>query len=134
MCERKKSRVNVCKSKVNRCTRREDGNRLTAMLNGELLEEKDQFNLYLGSVVAANGGVEADVRERVNGECKALRAVKGVVKNRVLGINVKRVLYEKGIVLTVIFGSELWGMKVTERQKLNAFEVYEEYRRCISIG
>ena len=31
------------------------------MLNGEALEEADQSR-YLGSVIAANGGVEADVR------------------------------------------------------------------------
>ena len=29
-------------------------------------------------------------------------------------MNVKKVLYEKVVVLTVIYGSESWGMKVTE--------------------
>ena len=48
----------------------------------------DQFK-YLGSVVAANGGVEADVHQRVNEGCKVLGAVKGVVNNRGLGMNVK---------------------------------------------
>ena len=61
VCERRKLRVNVGKSKVMRCTRNEDGARLNAMLNGEALEEVDQFK-YLGSVIAANGGVEANVR------------------------------------------------------------------------
>ena len=60
VCERRKLRVNVGKSKVMRCTRSEDGARLNVMLNGEALEEVDQFK-YLGSVIAANGGVEADV-------------------------------------------------------------------------
>ena len=41
------------------CTRNEDGARLNVMLNGEALEV-DQFR-YLGSVIAANDGVEADV-------------------------------------------------------------------------
>ena len=61
VCERRKLRVNVGKSKVMRCTRNEDGAILNVMLNGEALEEVDQFK-YLGSVIAANGGVEADVR------------------------------------------------------------------------
>ena len=87
-----------------------------------LYEEVDQFK-YLGSMIAANGGVEADVRHRVNEGCKVLGAVKGVMKNRGLGINVKRVLYEKVVVPTVMYGSELWGMKVSERQKLNVFEM-----------
>ena len=87
------------------------------MLNGEALEEVDQFKC-LGSVIAANGGVEADVHHRVNERCKVLGALKGVMKNRELGMNVKKALYEKVVVPTVMCGSESWGMKVNERQKL----------------
>ena len=110
--------MNVGKSKVMRCTRNEDGARLNVMLTGEALEEVDQFK-YLVSVITANGGVEADVRHRVNEGCKVLGALKGVMKNRGLGMNVKKVLYA----ITVMYGSESWGMKVTERQKLNVFEM-----------
>ena len=106
-----------------RCTRNEDGARLNVMLNGKAaLEEVDQFK-YLGSVIAANGGVEADVRHRVNEGCKVFGALKGVMKNRGLGMNVKKVLYEKVVMPTVLHGSESWGMKVTERQKLYVFEM-----------
>ena len=55
--------MNVGKSKVMRCTRSEDGAKLNVMLNGEALQEVDQFK-YLGSVIAANGGVEADVHHK----------------------------------------------------------------------
>ena len=114
--------MNVGKSKVMRCTRNEDGARMNVILNGDAFEEVDQF-IYLGSVIAANGGVEADVRQRVNEGCKVLGALKGVMKNRRLGMNVKKVLYEKVILPTVMYSSESWGMKVTERQKLNVFEM-----------
>ena len=60
---------------------------------------------------------------RVNEECKVLGALKEVMKNRGLGLNVKKVLYEKAVLLTVMCGSESWGMKVTERQKLNLFKM-----------
>ena len=63
VCERRKLRENVGKSKVMRCTRSEGGARLNVMLNGEALEEVDQLK-YLGSVIAANGGVEADVHHK----------------------------------------------------------------------
>ena len=62
-----------------RCTRNKDGARLNVMLNGEALEELDQLK-YLGSVIAANGGVEADVHHRVNEGCKVLGALKGVIR------------------------------------------------------
>ena len=58
------------------------------------------------------------MHHRVNEGCKVLGALKGVMKNRGLGMNVK-VLYEKVVVPTVMYGSESLGMKVTERQKLN---------------
>ena len=45
------------------------------------------------------------------------------MKNRELGINVKKVLDEKVVVLSVVYDSESWGMKVTERQKLNVLEM-----------
>ena len=67
--------------------------------------------------------MEADVRHRANEGCKVLGALKGVMKNRGLGMNVKKVLFEKAVVPTVMYGSESWGMKVTERQKLNVFEM-----------
>ena len=47
-------------------------------------------------------------------DVKCWGALKGVMKNRGLGMNV-----EKVVVPTVMYGSESWGMKVTERQKLN---------------
>ena len=109
VCERSKVRVNVSKRKVMRCTRNEDDARLNVVLNGE-------------EVIAANGGVESDVCHRVNEGCKVLGALKGVMKNKGLGMNVK-VLYEKVVVLTVMYSSESWGMKVTERQKLNVSEM-----------
>ena len=44
-----------------------------------------------------------------------LGVLKGVMKNRGLGMNVK-VLYEKVVMPTVMYGSESWGMKVTETE------------------
>ena len=122
VCRRRKLRVNVGKSKVMRFTNNEDGNRLDVRLDGEVLEEVAQFK-YLGSIIAADGGVEADICNRVNEGCKVLGAMKGIINNRGLGMNVKRVLYEKVIVPTVTYGSELWGMKVSERRRLNVFEM-----------
>ena len=111
----------VGKSKVMRCARGEGGARMNVVLNGEVLEEVNQFK-YLGSIVAANGRIEADVCHRVKERCQALGAMKRVVKCRGLGMNVKKVLYEKVIVPTVTYGSESWGMKESEKQRLNVFE------------
>ena len=42
----------------------------------------------------------------VNKGCKALGALKGVMKNRGQEMNVKKVLYEKVVVPTTMYGSE----------------------------
>ena len=47
VCERRKLRVNVGKSKVMRCSRYNNGDRMHVMINGEPLEEVDCFK-YLG--------------------------------------------------------------------------------------
>ena len=51
VCEGRKFKVNVGKSKVMRCSRYGNGDRMHVILNGEPLEEVDCFK-YLGSQVA----------------------------------------------------------------------------------
>ena len=73
VCERRKLKVNVGKSKVMMCSRYGNGDRMHVILNGEPLEEMDCFK-YLGAQVAADGGCERDVVHRMNegyrdGEC-----------------------------------------------------------------
>ena len=65
VCERRKLRVNVGKSKVMRCSRYGNGDRMNVVLNGDSLEEVDCFK-YLWSQVAADGGCERDVVCRMN--------------------------------------------------------------------
>ena len=65
---------------------------------------------------------------RVNEGCKVLGTFKGVMKNRGLRMNVKKVVYVKVVMPTVMYGSESLSMKVMERQKLNVFEM-----KCLSM-
>ena len=74
VCERRKLRVNVGKSKVMRCSRYGNGDRMHVILNGEPLEEVDCFK-YLGSQVAADGGCERDVVHRMNDGYRAWGAL-----------------------------------------------------------
>ncbi len=110
---------------VMRCTRSEDGARLNVNLDGEWLEEVQSFK-YLGSHIAVNGGVEEEVRHRVNEASKCLGGLKGVMKSRYLGMNAKRRLYEGVIVPTALYGAETWNIKKDERNKLDVMEI-----RCL---
>ena len=97
--ERRKLRVNVGKSKVMRCSRYGNGDRMHVILNGELLEEVDCFK-YLGSQVAADGGCERYVLHRMNEGYGAWGVLKSVRSNRGLRIKAKKCLYEEVIVPT----------------------------------
>ena len=65
VCERRKLRVNVGKSKVMRCLMNGNGGAMQVILNGKPLEEVDCFT-YLWSQVAADGGCERDVVQKMN--------------------------------------------------------------------
>ena len=57
--------MNVGKSKVKRCSRYGNGDRMHVILNGEPLEEVDCFK-YLGLQMKADGRCERDVVHRMN--------------------------------------------------------------------
>ena len=65
VCERRKLRVNVGKSKVVRYSRYGNGGRMHVILNSEPFEEVECFK-HTGSKVAADGGCERDIVHRMN--------------------------------------------------------------------
>ena len=85
--------MNVGKTKVMRCSRYGNGDRMHVILNSEPLEEVDCFK-YLGSQVAADGGCERDVVHRINEGYRAWGSLKSVLSNRGLWIKAKKFLYE----------------------------------------
>ena len=96
-------------------------------MNGELLEEVECFE-YLRSKIAVDGGIEIKVKSRINGVGKVLGGMK-VFSCRVMGMNVKRRLYEGVAVPTALYGTETWRMVVAEKKRLNVMEMkcFEEY-------
>ena len=110
--------MNVGKSKVMRCSRSGNGDRMHVILNCEPLEEVDCFK-YLGSQVAAGGGCVRDVVHRMNEGYIAWGALKSVLSNRGSVIKAKKCLYEGVIVPTALYGAEAWGMRSAERRKVN---------------
>ena len=122
VCERRKLRVNVGKSKVMRRFRYGNVDRMHVILNREPLEEVDCFK-YLGSQVAADSGCERDVVHRMNEGYRAWGALKSVLSNRGLGIKGKKCLYEGVIVPTALYGAEPWGMRSAGRRKVNVLEM-----------
>ena len=60
---------------------------------------------------------------RMNEGYRAWGALKSVLRNRGLGTNDKKCLYEGVIVSTALYGAEAWGMRSVERRKVNVLEM-----------
>jgi len=103
--------VNESKSKVMKCTRMVDGRRMNAVLNGKLLEEVECFK-SLGSHFVVDGGIDEEVKCRMNEVGKVWGEMNRVFKRRSLGMNAKRRLYEATVVPTALYGAETWNMGV----------------------
>ena len=87
VCKRRRLRMNVGKSKVMRCSRYGNGDRMHVILNGEQSEEVDCFK-YLGSLVATDGGCGRDVVHRMNEGYRAWGLLNSVVGVRPLPLSV----------------------------------------------
>ena len=114
--ERRKLRVIVSKSKA-MCSGHGNGGRMHERLNGEPFEGVNCFKYV------ADGGSERDVVHRMNEGYIAWLALKIVLNNRGLGINVKKCLYEGVIVPTILCKAEEWGLRSAERRKVNDLEM-----------
>ena len=64
-----------------------------------------------------------DVVHRMNEGYRAWGALKSVLSNSGLGIKAKKCLYEEVIVPTALYGAEAWGMRSTDRRKVNVLEM-----------
>ena len=90
--------MKVGKGQVMVCGRAERRDHLDLNLKGEILEEEDSFK-YLGWIVSKNGGVVDDVISRVNEGAKVSGAMSRIWKVGSFGMNVKRRMYERKVVL-----------------------------------
>ncbi len=83
----------------------------------KMVKEVECFR-YLGSHVAVDGGIEGEVKFRMNEVGKVCGGMKRVFKCRSLGISATRILYEGVVVPVSLYGAETWNMGEAERREL----------------
>ena len=122
VCERRKLKVNVGKSKVMRCSRGGQRPELSVRLNGEMLEEVESFR-YLGGEIYRSAKMSVEVEQRTKEGMATFGAMKSIWRVKEVGMNAKKTLYESIIVPTVLYGGEAWGLKKAERERLDVMEM-----------
>ena len=80
-------------------------------------------NCYLGSTLNGKGTDGSDCNKRVKKLRKIARAIRSLVNERNLSINCARVLNEKVLVPTLLYGSECMEWKCSERSRIQAVQM-----------
>ena len=137
VCKRRKLKVNVNKSKVIvfersrsevvdfECPYRvrvECPKELDIRLNGEIMEEVDEFK-YLGSILCKYGSMEGETRERAVQGRKVVGSLGRMMKERTVSMEVKKGLRDGIIVPTLTYASETWAWNERQRSRIQAVEM-----------
>merc|ERR1711888_251428 len=126
VCERRKLKVNVAKSKV--LVMEDDvTHNVNITLDGAVLEEVSNFK-YLGSVVDKSGSTESDVKYRLAEGAKVFGAMGQLWRTKNVGREAKKMMYEGVVVPTVLFGAESWALKADDKRKIDGMEM-----RCLYV-
>jgi len=89
-------------------------------INGVKLEEVNEF-IYLGSVIAVEGGTEEDVRRRITLANVAFGSLNNVWYSKRLTLRLKLKIFRSNVLSVLLYGSETWRVLQSLTSKLQAF-------------
>ena len=91
-------------------------------LQGEVLKRVEKFK-YLGSTVAEDGDLEAEITNRIQTGWKNWKRVSGVLCDRRVGIKLKGKVHKTVVRPATMYGAETWAIKKTQEKKLDVAEM-----------
>jgi hypothetical protein len=89
-------------------------------LRGESIEDVNSF-IYLGSIVAKDGGVTQDVSQRIRKANGAFVKLYPVWKNSRISTRIKLRIFHSNVKSVSLYGSETWKVIKTTTSKLQTF-------------
>ncbi len=100
-------------------------------LDTEDVEVVDSF-IFLGSTIHKDGGSDLEVRRRLSLGRAAMNKLTAIMKSHDISQRLKIMLVNSLVFPVVLYGAESWTLKLKEKRKLNAFEVWC-WRRLLRI-
>ena len=88
--------------------------------------------IFLGSKIAADGGCSHEIKRRLLLGRKAMINLDSVLKSRDIILLTKVCIVKAMVFPAVMYGCQNWTIKKTERQRINAFELWC-WRRLLRI-
>ena len=91
-------------------------------LQGEPLKRVKTFT-YLGSTLAEDGELDAEVTHRVQSGWKNWKRVSGVLCDRRMNMKIKGKVYRTVVRPALMYGAETWALKKAQEKKLEVAEM-----------
>ena len=99
---------------------------------GETIENVDKFE-YLGSVLTWDNNCSEGIKRRIGKATGAMASLKHIWNSKKLRIDNKLKLLTTCVFSVLLYASETWTLKETDKKKLLAFEM-KCYRRILKIN
>src|SRR5678816_4259518 len=115
------SEMNTEKTVIMRAGREEEGE-VEIVIDNERLRNVDQF-VYLDGVFTSKGGCVREVEARMEKYGRAMRALYPIMKDRVMDIKVKKIIFDSTLVPTLTYAAETWSITTKEEKRIEAAEM-----------
>ena len=122
VCRRRRLSVNETKSKIMKIGKNGESNGVDISLNDRRMEGVETYG-YLGVDMSSDGGMGDKVNHRITEAQKAWGALKDVWKKRHISREAKVGMYEGIIEPSLLYGCEVWSLKVRERKRMEVVEI-----------
>ena len=100
-------------------------------LNNENFEVVDNFD-FLGSKIDISGGCEKEITKRIAMGKTAMNNLTKIMKDNDISIKTKTRIVQTMVFPVMMYGCEGWTIRVSERRKIDAFEMWC-WRRLLRI-
>jgi len=91
-------------------------------VDGQQLEQTEDF-VYLGGNICTHGGSERDVERRIGLARGIWQALGKIWSSKEMGRPTKVRMYETLVLSALLYNSETWTLKETQKQRLRVFEM-----------
>ena len=100
-------------------------------IDGETVETVSDF-IFLGSKIAADGDCSHEIKRRLLLGRKVMTKLDSILKSRDITLSTKVHLVKAMVFPVVMYGCESWTIEKTERQRIDAFELWC-WRRLLRV-
>ena len=100
-------------------------------IDGETTETVRDF-IFLGSKITADGDYSHEIKRHLFLGRKAMTNLDGILKSRDITLPTKVCLVKAMVFPVVVYGCESWNIKITDCQRIDAFELWC-WRRLLRV-